>query len=94
MRNGGEITRPGRVVWHDPGHSAGKSEQEWKTSLNYYRVEERANKVMMSRVATPYDEPGEGATWEVASEVNRKLAEEAGHRRPVAMLHPMTERTW
>src|SRR5690625_5807978 len=32
MRNGGEITRPGRVVWHDPGHSAGKSEQEWKRS--------------------------------------------------------------
>ena len=94
MRNGGEITRPGRVVYHDPGHSAGKSEQEWKTSLNYYRVEEQDDRVMLARVATPYDEPGEGATWEVASEVNKKLAEEAGHRRPVAMLEPMNDRTW
>ena len=94
MRNGGEITRPGRVVWHDPGHSAGKSEQEWKDSLRYYRVEEQDDRVMLARVATPYDEPGEGATWEVASEVNKKLAEEAGHRRPVAMLEPMNDRTW
>ena len=94
MRNGGEITRPGRVVVHDPGYQPGKSEQEWKESLRYYRVEERNNKVVLARVASPYVNPGEDTDWRPASEVNRKLAEEEGIWRPVAMLEPMTERTW
>src|SRR5690625_1226130 len=57
MRNGGEVTRPGRVVVYDPGHCVGKTEREWKDSLRYYRVEERDGRVVMARVATPYSEP-------------------------------------
>src|SRR5699024_8935375 len=94
MRNGGEITRPGRVVYHDPGHCAGKSEQEWKSSLHFYRVEERDGRIVLARVASPYDEPDEDADWQVAGEVNKKVSEEAGHRRPGAMLEQMNDRTW